>query len=80
MLDIAIIILYNFFTNKLKNHNSMDKTKMQKSDHDKFDVLNEVNLLQQDAINFGFNWPNMDMIIEQIISECKEIEQANHDN
>ncbi|MGI9214692.1 MAG: MazG nucleotide pyrophosphohydrolase domain-containing protein, partial [Gammaproteobacteria bacterium] len=58
----------------------MDITKMQKSDHDNFDVLNEVNLLQQDAINFGFNWPNMDMLIEQIISECKEIEQAHHDN
>lgn len=53
---------------------------MQKLNNDNFDVLNELILIQQDAINFGFSWPNMSMLIEQIISECKEIEQAYKDN
>ena len=53
---------------------------MQKLNNDNFDVLNELILIQQDAINFGFSWPNMSMLIEQIISECKEIEQAYKNN
>lgn len=49
----------------------------QKLNNEKFDVLNEAISLQQEAINFGFNWPNIDLLIKQIISECKEIEQAS---
>ena len=53
---------------------------MQKLNHDNFDVLNELILIHQEAINFGFSWPNMRMLIAQIISECKEIEQAHKNN
>lgn len=44
------------------------------------DVLNELIVLQQEAIDFGFNWPNINMLMQQIINECKEIEQAHQNN
>lgn len=32
--------------------------------------------LEQEANDFGFTWPNQQMIIEQLIDECREIREA----
>ncbi|MDI9819013.1 MULTISPECIES: MazG nucleotide pyrophosphohydrolase domain-containing protein [unclassified Legionella] len=32
--------------------------------------------LEKDARDFGFDWPDQQMIIEQAISECEEISEA----
>ena len=53
---------------------------MKKLNNNNFNALNELILLQQEAINFGFIWPNNSMLIKQIISECKEVEQAYNNN
>lgn len=40
--------------------------------------MNELKKLiasEKDAREFGFDWPNQEMIINQVIKECKEIEQ-----
>ena len=34
--------------------------------------------LEKDARDFGFDWPNEDMIIDQVISECHEIRDASN--
>lgn len=39
-------------------------------------ALNKLLLLENDAINFGFEWPNEILIIEQAIDECREIREA----
>lgn len=31
--------------------------------------------LEKDARDFGFDWPNQEMIIEQMIDECREIQE-----
>lgn len=31
--------------------------------------------LEADARAFGFDWPNQEMIVEQMIDECKEIQE-----
>lgn len=38
--------------------------------------LYELVVLEKNARFFGFDWPNQDMIIEQIMSECDEIKEA----
>lgn len=38
--------------------------------------LNELISVENDAVAFGFDWPNQDMIFDQILSECDEIKQA----
>lgn len=38
--------------------------------------LHELIHLEQDARSFGFDWPNEQMILEQTISECHEIQDA----
>ena len=40
------------------------------------DVLGALIALEKDAVAFGFDWPNQEMIFEQIISECTEIKDA----
>lgn len=40
------------------------------------DVLGTLVALEKDAVAFGFDWPNSDMIIDQITSECTEIKDA----
>lgn len=40
------------------------------------DLLNALITLEKDAVAFGFDWPNQDMILDQIISECAEIKDA----
>jgi uncharacterized protein YabN with tetrapyrrole methylase and pyrophosphatase domain len=40
------------------------------------DVLETLATLEKDAVAFGFDWPNSDMILDQIISECAEIKDA----
>ncbi len=39
-------------------------------------VLNDLLFLEKDAREFGFEWPNQTMIIEQAIDECREIKEA----
>jgi uncharacterized protein YabN with tetrapyrrole methylase and pyrophosphatase domain len=36
--------------------------------------------LEIDSRNYGFYWPNHQMILEQAISECKEIKEAIDNN
>jgi uncharacterized protein YabN with tetrapyrrole methylase and pyrophosphatase domain len=38
--------------------------------------LDELIELEIEARNFGFEWPNIDIILEQVISECAEIKDA----
>ncbi|WED43059.1 GNAT family N-acetyltransferase [Legionella cardiaca] len=40
------------------------------------DPLHELVSIEKDARQFGFEWPNEGMIIEQAISECEEIKNA----
>ncbi len=40
------------------------------------DSLKTLIALEKDAVAFGFDWPNQDMILDQIISECAEIKDA----
>ena len=40
------------------------------------DVLGALVALEKDAVDFGFDWPNQDMILDQIISECAEVREA----
>jgi uncharacterized protein YabN with tetrapyrrole methylase and pyrophosphatase domain len=39
-------------------------------------ALNDLLSLEKDAREFGFEWPNEAMIIEQVIDECREIKEA----
>lgn len=42
-------------------------------------VFKQLIEIEEEANNFGFQWPNVHLILEQIKSECDEIEQAfNH--
>lgn len=34
------------------------------------------NQIEQEAIDFGFDWPNVEMILDQIQSECLEVKEA----
>lgn len=38
--------------------------------------LEKLIAIEKDAREFGFDWPNQEMIIEQAISECDEIREA----
>lgn len=38
--------------------------------------LDELIALENDAVAFGFDWPNQDMIFDQILSECNEVKEA----
>lgn len=40
------------------------------------DPLQDLINIEQDARKFGFEWPDVDMIIAQAISECDEIQAA----
>jgi ribose 5-phosphate isomerase B len=39
-------------------------------------ALGALVTLEKDAVAFGFDWPNSDMILDQIVSECAEIREA----
>lgn len=43
-------------------------------------ALNELLKLEQDARDFGFEWPDAMMILEQVMAECAEIKQAIEHN
>ncbi len=38
--------------------------------------LDKLLTIEKDSRQFGFDWPNVDLIFEQIKSECKEIQEA----
>jgi len=38
--------------------------------------LQQLILLEHEAREFGFDWPNIGMILDQAISECDEIKDA----
>lgn len=45
------------------------------------DLIEEVLELEEESKAFGFYWENLHQILEQIISECKEVEEAySHQN
>ncbi|HEX2549394.1 MAG TPA: MazG nucleotide pyrophosphohydrolase domain-containing protein [Gammaproteobacteria bacterium] len=39
-------------------------------------TLYELLSLEQDAREFGFDWPNIKTILDQVIDECREIQEA----
>ncbi|WP_253308622.1 MazG nucleotide pyrophosphohydrolase domain-containing protein [Rickettsia endosymbiont of Orchestes rusci] len=39
-------------------------------------ILKELINLEQDARGYGFDWSNHEMILEQVIDECREIKEA----
>jgi uncharacterized protein YabN with tetrapyrrole methylase and pyrophosphatase domain len=40
------------------------------------EALERLIAIEQDARDFGFDWPDIDMIIAQAVSECEEIAEA----
>lgn len=36
--------------------------------------------IEQEALDFGFDWPNYQMILDQIISECQEVSETITEN
>ena len=38
--------------------------------------LHDLIRLEQEARDFGFDWPDVDMILKQALSECEEIREA----
>lgn len=46
---------------------------------EKNNLIDQLYKLDKQARDFGFKWPNNDMIIDQIISECQEIKEALSD-
>ncbi|WP_164503836.1 nucleoside triphosphate pyrophosphohydrolase family protein [Rickettsiales endosymbiont of Stachyamoeba lipophora] len=42
--------------------------------------LNKLLEIERQAADFGFNWPGLQMIFDQIASECDEIKESitNH--
>lgn len=43
-------------------------------------AFNKLLQLEQESNEFGFEWPNVEMIIKQAISECHEIKDAIDQN
>lgn len=43
--------------------------------------LSDLLAIENDARDFGFEWPNIEMILDQVSSECDEIREAiaNHE-
>lgn len=39
------------------------------------DIFKKLELLEKEAADFGFAWPNENTIIKQVLSECEEIQQ-----
>ncbi|XVN40450.1 MAG: palindromic element RPE2 domain-containing protein [Rickettsia endosymbiont of Argas persicus] len=39
-------------------------------------ALKNLILLEKDARDYGFDWSDYDMILEQVIDECREIKEA----
>jgi len=44
------------------------------------DILNKLVLLEEDARAFGFNWPHVKAIIDQLASEVDEVRDAIDSN
>jgi uncharacterized protein YabN with tetrapyrrole methylase and pyrophosphatase domain len=42
--------------------------------------LKNLILLEKDARAFGFDWSDQDMIIDQVIDECREVKEAIDNN
>jgi uncharacterized protein YabN with tetrapyrrole methylase and pyrophosphatase domain len=42
--------------------------------------LDQLIALEKDTREFGFDWPDVQLIIEQAIDECREIKEALHLN
>lgn len=42
--------------------------------------LQDLILLEKDAQAYGFDWADYDMILDQVIDECREIKEAIEDN
>lgn len=39
-------------------------------------VMKKAADIEQEALDFGFEWPNPELILEQIISECHEVAEV----
>jgi uncharacterized protein YabN with tetrapyrrole methylase and pyrophosphatase domain len=39
------------------------------------DEIEHMVALEKDARQFGFDWPNVQMIVDQLLSECTEIQE-----
>jgi uncharacterized protein YabN with tetrapyrrole methylase and pyrophosphatase domain len=39
------------------------------------DILKKVETVEEQAKNYGFYWPNADAVMQQIYSECQEVEE-----
>ena len=44
--------------------------------HTEQSVLDKIYQFEQSAKSFGFYWSNVDLVIDQIMSECKEVKEA----
>lgn len=41
----------------------------------KINALQQLINVEKDSREFGFTWPNQDMVIDQIIDECREVRE-----
>ncbi len=45
------------------------------------DIIKKVEKLENEAKEYGFYWPNSDAVMQQIYSECQEVEELlDHNN
>lgn len=38
-------------------------------------IITKVEIVENEAKEYGFYWPNADAVMQQILSECKEVEE-----
>ena len=41
-------------------------------------ALENLIKLERDARQYGFDWPKVDMVIDQAVDECREVKEAIH--
>lgn len=39
------------------------------------DIIKKVEIIEKQAKDYGFYWPNTDAVMQQILSECQEVEE-----
>ena len=71
-IDAAIACVDAFLTTEFEGGRHTLRTKKLTNN----DALGALVTLEKDAVAFGFDWPNSDMILDQIVSECAEIREA----
>jgi GNAT superfamily N-acetyltransferase/NTP pyrophosphatase (non-canonical NTP hydrolase) len=62
--------------NNEKNNNFLFSPELDQAKEKQSDALHELLYLEENARNFGFEWTDKAMVIDQAIDECREIKEA----